>query len=135
MRISFVHYFHPKTASVKDIGPSVDHMALAILNGLIEVEAVQIEGHCAYTKSSKPDPNHGPSSQEEVERTGVIEGSILKNKATKIPVCGHNVIGFLFLAKAITVVLALLFGCFTNQRAGYERAVPIALVAAAIFFL
>ena len=73
MSISFVHHFHPKASTVQDVSPGVNHMTLTILNGLVEVEAVQVEGHRAYSQGSKPDTNHRPGSKEKVQTTAVVK--------------------------------------------------------------
>jgi len=35
-----MHYLHPQTGTVQKVGPSVNHMALAVLNRLVEVETI-----------------------------------------------------------------------------------------------
>ena len=67
MCISLVHDFHAKTSTVKNISPGVDHMTLVVNDRLVEVEAVQVEGHGADAQGSEPDANDGPGSQEEVK--------------------------------------------------------------------
>ena len=64
--VTFVHHFHAKTSTVEDICPSVDHFALTINDGLVEVETVEVERHRRYAQGSKPDTDNRPSSKEEV---------------------------------------------------------------------
>lgn len=45
MGITLVHDFHSESCSVEDVCPGVDDVAVTGLDGLIEVEAVQIESH------------------------------------------------------------------------------------------
>ena len=45
MSVALVHHFHAKTSSVKNVGPGVQDAALTIKDRLVEVEAVQVEGH------------------------------------------------------------------------------------------
>ncbi len=37
---TLVHYLHTQACTVQNVSPSVDHMALAILNRLVEVETI-----------------------------------------------------------------------------------------------
>ena len=69
MGVSLVHDFHSETCSVKDVCPGVDDVAVRRLDGLVEVESIQVEGHCGYTKSGEPDANDRPGSKEEVQAT------------------------------------------------------------------
>ena len=57
-----------KVGSVEDITPAVDHMTLGAGDGLVEVEAVEVERHGRHTQRSKPDPDHRQSCKEEVKR-------------------------------------------------------------------
>ena len=99
MGISLMHHFHPKSSTVQNISPSRNYSVLTINQRLIEVETVEIECHRGNTKSGEPDTNDGPGSKEEVQRTGVIERSILENKASKVTVSGNNVISLFFLTE------------------------------------
>ena len=45
MRVALMHHLHAKVGTVEDVSPSVKHSALSIKDGLVEVEAVQVEGH------------------------------------------------------------------------------------------
>ncbi len=47
MGIALMHYFHTQTSAVQDISPGIHYTALAIENRLVEVEAIQVEGHRA----------------------------------------------------------------------------------------
>ena len=67
MSISLVHYLHPKTCSVQDVSPGIHDVTVRRLDGLVEVEAIQVESHCAYTESGEPDADHRPGSKEEVQ--------------------------------------------------------------------
>ena len=102
-----MHDFHAKTSTIEDICPSVDHFTLSFNDGLVEVETVEVECHGAYTKSSEPDANDRPGSEEEVERTGVVERSILEDKTTKVSMSSNDVVGLFFLTELVTIVLRL----------------------------
>jgi len=105
MSISFVHYFHPKTSTVKNISPGVQDMTLVVHDGLVEVETVQVECHGANTKCSEPDADDRPCCEEEVQRTGVVERGILEDQTTKVTVCSNDVVGLFFLTELVTIVL------------------------------
>ena len=120
MGVPLVHHFHTETSAVQHVCPGVHHTALAVEDRLVEVETVQVEGHRAHAKGGEPDANHGPGSQEEVEAAAVVEGGVLEDQATEVAVSSHDVVGLLFLAKLVAVVLALALGGFTNQRRGNE---------------
>ena len=49
-----------------------------------------------------------------MEAAAVVEGCVLEDQATEITVGSHDVVGFLTLTKLIAVVVALIFGGFTN---------------------
>ena len=89
MGIPFMHYFHTKASPVEDIGPGVQHTTLGIQDGLVEVEAVQVEGHRAHAKGGEPDANHRPGSQEEVKAAAVVERGVLEDQATEVTVGSH----------------------------------------------
>ena len=38
--VTFVHYFEPKTCTVQDVSPGVEHSALTIKDRLVEVETI-----------------------------------------------------------------------------------------------
>ena len=84
MSITLMHYFHTETSAVEDICPSVEHATLTIKDGLVEVETVEVECHGGDTKSSKPDTYTEPCCEEEVQRAGVVEGSVLEDETTEV---------------------------------------------------
>ena len=43
--VALVHHFHAEAGTVQHVGPGVQDAALTIKDGLVEVEAVQVEGH------------------------------------------------------------------------------------------
>ena len=45
MGITLMHYLHAKSSTVEDVSPGVDDSSLGLDDGLVEVEAVQVEGH------------------------------------------------------------------------------------------
>ena len=45
MSVTLVHDFHTQVSSVKNVCPGVQDTTLTIKDGLVEVEAVQVEGH------------------------------------------------------------------------------------------
>ena len=73
MSVSLVHYLHTKVSSVKNVCPGVQDLTLIRDDGLVEVEAVQVEGHRGNTKSGEPDTNNRPGCQEEVKTSAVVE--------------------------------------------------------------
>ena len=103
--ITLVHDFHTQTSTVEDICPGVDHFTLRLNDGLVEVETIQVECHGAYAQCSKPDTDNRPCCEEEVQRAGVVEGSVLEDQTTKVTVSGDNVVGLFFLTKLVTIVL------------------------------
>ena len=84
MSIALVHYLHSQSSTVKDICPSIEHTTLTIQNALVKIQTVEIKSHRAYTKSSEPDANHRPGSQEEVQAAAVVEGGVLEDQATEV---------------------------------------------------
>ena len=50
MSITLVHHFHTEVAAVEHISPGWYNSALGIENRLVEVKAVQVEGHGANTQ-------------------------------------------------------------------------------------
>ena len=83
MSITLVHDFHAQTSTVQNICPGVQDFALTIHNGLIEVETVEVECHGGDTKCSEPDTYNRPCCEEEVQRAGVVEGSVLEDETTE----------------------------------------------------
>ena len=123
MSVSLVHNLHPKTSSVEYVSPSGDDTVLTIHQGLVEVEAVEVEGHGGHPKGGEPDADDGPGCQEEVQAAAVVEGGVLEDQATEVTVGSHDVVGLFLLAELVAVVLGLGLGGFTNQRRGHQGAV------------
>ena len=121
--IAFMHHFHTKTSTVKDVSPGVNYMTFRSLNGLVEVKTIQVECHGANTKSSKPDPYHRKSSKEEVKRTTIIERSILEDQTSEVSMGSDNVICLFFLPKLVSITLRDLFGSLPNEGRRDERSV------------
>ena len=46
-----LHYFHTQTSTVEYVCPSVKDVSLVVLDGLVEVETVQVECHGANTSA------------------------------------------------------------------------------------
>ena len=84
MSVTLVHDFHTQTSTVQNICPSRDDFVLTINDRLVEVETVQVERHRGDTKCGEPDTNNRPCCQEEVQRTGVVKGSVLEDQATEV---------------------------------------------------
>ena len=120
MGIALVHHFHPQVGTVDDVSPSVDHVALSIHNGVVEVEPVEVEGHGADPQCGEPDTDHRPSGEEEVQRAAVVEAGILEDQATEVTVGRHDVVGLFLLTEFVTVVLRLGFGGLTDQAGGHQ---------------
>ena len=118
--VPFVHDFHTESGTVKDVGPGVEHVSLVVLDGLVEVEAVEVESHGRDAEGGKPDSHHWPRSEEEMQASRIVKRCILEDQATKIAVSGNNVVGFLFLTELVAIVLRLGFGGLTNQRRSNE---------------
>merc|ERR1712054_524097 len=121
--VALVHHFHAEVGTVEDVGPGVQNTALSIKDGLVEVEAVQVEGHGGHAEGGEPDADNRPGSQEEVKATAVVEGGVLEDQATEVTVGSHDVVGLFLLAKLVAVVLGLALGGFTHQGGGHWGAV------------
>lgn len=121
--VTLMHYFNPNVGVVDDVRPAVDHMAITVEDGVVEVEAIEIEGEAANGHTSKPDAYYRPCPQEEVQGTTIIEGGILENEPAEIAMGCYNVISLFFLAEFVPIVLGLGFGGFADQRGGYQTAV------------
>ena len=115
MRVSFVHDLHTKSGSVKDVGPGVEHVSLVVLNGLVEVEAVEVESHGRDAEGGKPDSHHWPRSEEEMQASRIVKRCILENQATKVTMSGNDVVGLFFLTELVAVVLGLIFSCLSYE--------------------
>ena len=123
MSVALVHHFHTQTSTVQHISPGVQHAALAVEDRLVEVEAVQVEGHRAHAQGGEPDADHRPGSQEEVQAAAVVERGVLEDQATEVTVGSHDVVGLFLLAELVAVVLGLALGGFTHQGGGHQRTV------------
>merc|ERR1712178_126203 len=121
--VALMHHFHAEVGTVEDVGPGVQNTALSIKDGLVEVEAVQVEGHGAHAEGGKPDADNRPGSQEEVKTTAVVEGGVLEDQATEVTVGSHDVVGLFLLAELVAGVLRLALGGFTHQGGGHQGAV------------
>ena len=118
--VPFVHDLHTESGTVKDVCPGVEHMSLVVLDGLVEVEAVEVESHGRDAEGGKPDSHHWPRSEEEMQASRIVKRCILEDQATKVAMSGDNVVGFLFLTELVAIVLRLGFGGLTNQRRSNE---------------
>jgi len=123
MGVSLVHNFETEVSTVQDVSPGVDNMSLSIKERLVEVETIEVECHGANTKSSEPDTDNRPCCEEEVQRTGVVEGGVLEDEATEVTVSGYNVVGLFFLSELVTVVLGFVLSRFTNERRSNQTSV------------
>ena len=121
--VTLMHYFHTQTSAVENVCPGVQNTTLTINNGLIEVEAVEVERHSGDAEGGKPDPQHRPGSEEEVKAAAIIEGSILENKATKVAVCRYDVVRFFFLAKLVAIVLRDVFSRLSDETRSNQASV------------
>merc|ERR1712054_589593 len=121
--VALMHHFHAEVGTVEDVGPGVQNTALSIKDGLVEVEAVQVEGHGGHAEGSEPDADNGPGSQEEVQAAAVVERGVLEDQATEVTVSSHNVVGLFLLAELVAVVLGFALGGFTHQGGGHQGAV------------
>ena len=116
MSITLMHYFKAKVSFVENVCPGIDHLTLTREQGLIEVKAVQIERQCRDTKSSKPNTNHRPGSQEEVQAAAVVERCILEDQTSEVSMSSNDVIRLFFLAKLVAIVLTFRFSSLTHKR-------------------
>ena len=122
MCIALVHHLHTKIGAVDDVGPGIDDTALGVDDGLVEIESVEVECHSRNAHGSEPDSNHRPGSKEEMKSTGVVERGILEDKATKVTVCGHDVVRLLLLTEFVASIGRLILGGLADERRGDERA-------------
>ena len=106
MCVTLMHNLHTQTSAVEDIRPGVHHMTLTLNNGLIEVESVEVERHSGDAEGGKPDAHNRPCCQEEVKAAAIVERSILEDQTSEVTVCCNNVVGFFFLPKLVSIVLA-----------------------------
>ena len=105
MRVSFVHDLHSESGAVEDVCPSVEHSSLSVNDGLVEVEAVEVESHGRDAEGGKPDSHHWPRSEEEMQASRIVKRCILEDQATKVTVSGYNVVGLFFLSELVAIVL------------------------------
>ena len=92
-----MHDFHTQTSAVEYVCPGVEHTTLRVNDRLVEVETVQVECHGGNTQSGEPDADNRPCCEEEVQRTGVVEGCVLEDQTTEVTVSGNDVVGLFFL--------------------------------------
>jgi len=112
--VALVHHFHPQVGAVQHVSPGADNATLRIQHRLVEVKAIQVKRHRGNTQSGKPDANHRPCTQEEVQGTRVVEARVLEDQPTKVAVGSHDVVGLFFLTELVAVVLGFGFGGLTH---------------------
>ena len=115
VRIPLVHHFHPQVRPVQHVRPGAHNPTLAINDGLVEVEPVQVERHRADAQRGEPDAHDRPRTQEEVQRTAVVERGVLEDQPSEVAMCSHDVVGLFFLPELVAVVLRFGFGGLTYQ--------------------
>ena len=71
--ISFMHDFHSESSAVEHVGPGVQNSSLSVDDRLVEVEAVEVEGHGANAEGGEPDADYRPGCEEEVQAAAVVE--------------------------------------------------------------
>ena len=118
--ISLMQHFHAEIGSVQNVLPAVDYVATWVQHALIEVQTIQVKGHCADAQSSKPNAYNWPHCQEEVECTGIVEGGKLEDQATKIAVRCRNAICFVFLTENVPCIEARVTRCLRKQGRSHE---------------
>ena len=96
-----MHHFHTQVGTVDDVCPGANDTTLAINHRLVEVESIQVERHGADAQCSKPDANHRPCTQEEVQAAAVVEGRILEDQPTEVAMSCHDVVGLFFFMLAL----------------------------------
>ena len=67
MGVPFMHDFHSETCSVEDVCPGADNVSFRRLDGLVEVESIEIKGHGRYAKGGEPDAYYRECGKEEVQ--------------------------------------------------------------------
>ncbi len=105
MCISFVHDFHSESGTVKHVCPGIEHSSLSVNDGLVEVEAIEVESHGRDAEGGKPDSHHWPRSEEEMKRSRIVKRCILEDQATEVAMSCYDIICFFFLAKLVAIVL------------------------------
>ena len=88
--------------SIPLAGPRIDHATIGGDHRMIDVKAIQIEGHCRDPQSCKPDADHRPDSQEEVQRSAVIEGCGVEEQSTALAVSSHDVVSLFVLPELVS---------------------------------
>ena len=121
MSVTFVHDFDTEIRAIDDIGPRVDEMTRRVDNRLIEVEAIEVESHSGDTERSKPDTDDWPCTEEEVERTRIVERRVLEDETTKVTMCSRDGVSFGDLAKVVTSVEREIASSFCEKRGSDER--------------
>ena len=92
-------------------------MTFTFNNGLVEVEAVEVECHGGDAEGGKPDAHDGPRCQEEMERARVVKGCILENQSSEVAVSCDDVVSLFFLTKFVAIVMRLGFSRLSNKAA------------------
>ena len=64
MSVALVHHFHAKAGTVQHISPGVQDAALTIKDGLVEVEAVQVEGQVDTPRAVNQMPTTGQAARK-----------------------------------------------------------------------
>jgi len=113
--VALMHHFETKVGSVQDVSPGVDDTTFRLNDRLVKVETIEVECHGAHAKGSEPDANDRPGSQEEVKAAAVIEGGILEEETTEVPVSSDDVIGFFLLTKLVAIVLRFILSWLSNK--------------------
>ena len=121
--ITLMHDLHAKIGTVDNVGPGVDDTSLGIDNRLVEIKAVEVEGHGGDTHRGQPDTNDRPGGEEEVESTGVVERGVLEDKTAKVSMGGDDVVSLLLLAELVAKVGGLVLGGLADEGRGDQRAV------------
>ena len=67
MCVSLVNHFKTEVCSVQKVCPRINHSAIAILDGLVEVKAVEVECHGGDAEGGKPDADDRPRCEKEVQ--------------------------------------------------------------------
>ncbi len=55
-----MHHFKAQVGAVEYVSPGANYLTLRIQDGLVEVEAVEVECHGADAHRREPDANHWP---------------------------------------------------------------------------
>ena len=67
MGVTLMHHLKAQVGTIQNVSPSVDHATIVVQERLVEIKAVEIEGHSGDSKSGKPDTYNRPGSKEEVK--------------------------------------------------------------------